>query len=358
MRYTSNVDERLLWATRRGTTSALLTLRFGLERGLTTAEALAGSQLTQAVLEDPDAEIEGWQELALLRNLAQRMPVSAGLELGARYTLTSHGIYGFLLLGCRTVRRAIELGLRYLELTCAFIVFTLEEERGQACIVLDDVELPRDLQAFVSARDSAILMRVRQQILGPAPASREIGIRHPAPPDAERFAAHYGVPVTFGAPRTQSCFPAAFLDLPLPQANEHTVAQCDAHCRALLQRRHAARGLIARVRDKLLEKPGCFPSLEEVARALAQSPRTLRRGLSNEGTSFRALVDALRLSLAEELLRSRASSLPEIAERLGYADVSGFLHAFKRLKGVSPSQFLAEVETGPSAQSIVRSSHR
>jgi AraC-like DNA-binding protein len=69
------------------------------------------------------------------------------------------------------------------------------------------------------------------------------------------------------------------------------------------------------------------------------SSRTLRRRLDEEGTSFRSLLEEVRQALAEELLATGGLSLEEIAERLGYGEVSNFIHAFKRWKGVPPRQY-------------------
>ncbi|MCG9954701.1 AraC family transcriptional regulator [Pseudomonas aeruginosa] len=67
--------------------------------------------------------------------------------------------------------------------------------------------------------------------------------------------------------------------------------------------------------------------------------RTLRRRLDDEGSSYRLLLDEVRQALAEELLATGAIRLEEIAERLGYGEVSNFIHAFRRWKGMTPRQY-------------------
>ena len=66
----------------------------------------------------------------------------------------------------------------------------------------------------------------------------------------------------------------------------------------------------------------------------------LRRRLEEEGTSFRALLDEVRETHAEELLTRGAVPVEDVAFRLGYAEASSFIHAFKRWKGVTPTAFL------------------
>ena len=68
--------------------------------------------------------------------------------------------------------------------------------------------------------------------------------------------------------------------------------------------------------------------------------RTLHRHLAAEDTTFRLLVGEVRGALAEGMLAHRMT-VAEVAERLGYAEVASFSHAFKRWKGTPPSAYRA-----------------
>lgn len=80
--------------------------------------------------------------------------------------------------------------------------------------------------------------------------------------------------------------------------------------------------------------------MPRVASQLNLSERSLRRQLHSEQTSFRQLLEEVRQALAEELLATGGLSLEDIASRLGYGESSNFIHAFKRWKGLPPSQYL------------------
>jgi len=69
------------------------------------------------------------------------------------------------------------------------------------------------------------------------------------------------------------------------------------------------------------------------------SPRTLRRRLAEEGTSFRGVLERIRFEAAEERLREPTLSLAEIAAELGYADQANFARAFRGWTGESPSAY-------------------
>ena len=75
-----------------------------------------------------------------------------------------------------------------------------------------------------------------------------------------------------------------------------------------------------------------------LAEALKTSPRTLKRQLAAEGTSFSTLVDEERRQQAMILLRASGSSLKDVADRLGYANLANFTRAFHRWTGTTPSE--------------------
>src|SRR5439155_21400483 len=94
------------------------------------------------------------------------------------------------------------------------------------------------------------------------------------------------------------------------------------------------------VGDRLARAQGRVPTMDVIAADLHMAPRTLRRALRNEGTSFRELDEAARRHRAADLL---ATGMPveQIATRIGYSSSSAFVHAFKRWHGVSPGTFRA-----------------
>ncbi len=143
----------------------------------------------------------------------------------------------------------------------------------------------------------------------------------------------------FAQAENRFVFPRYLLDRPLAGAHPQAAHLCEEQCQRLLAKRSQHGGLAGRIRAVLLERPGRLPDMEQVAAGLNMSSRTLRRRLDEEGSNFRLLLDEVRQALAEELLATGGLTLEEIAERLGYGEVSNFIHAFKRWKGVAPRRF-------------------
>ena len=79
-----------------------------------------------------------------------------------------------------------------------------------------------------------------------------------------------------------------------------------------------------------------YPSIELAAEASGISTRTLQRYLRSMGTSYSGLIDQVRFNTAISLLDDSSITITEIADHLGYTNVSHFSRAFTRIAGMSP----------------------
>jgi AraC-like DNA-binding protein len=112
-----------------------------------------------------------------------------------------------------------------------------------------------------------------------------------------------------------------------------------ALCDALLAELNCREGVAGKVRRALLARRPGPADFEAIARDLSLSPRTLRRRLREENTSFRKIVDELRAEMAIKCIRETDLSLEEIASTLGFSEPAAFRHAFRRWTKAAPSRF-------------------
>jgi len=98
-----------------------------------------------------------------------------------------------------------------------------------------------------------------------------------------------------------------------------------------------------RVKSALLEMlPAGHNSIEEAARRLAMSKRTLQRHLSQESYSYQEILNATRKDLAQHYLAKSVISTGEISYLLGYHDSNSFLRAFRGWTGTTPGEYRSE----------------
>jgi AraC-like DNA-binding protein len=167
---------------------------------------------------------------------------------------------------------------------------------------------------------------------------KAIHFRHRAPDDLGPFAALDG-PVKFEQSETEVFLSRESIEQPMAEADPPLCAVLESHAGRKVQR--VPRPTLADSTERQLFEllPGDEPELEEVAARLQTSPRALQRGLQEEGTSFREILDRVRLTLAKTYLGEVDLSVFEIALLLGYSDATAFHRAFKRWTGVTPGAF-------------------
>jgi AraC-like DNA-binding protein len=334
----------------RGVASAAALCELAADRQIDVGDCLQDTGIERRALTDPAAEITAAQELRLIENLLAAVddPEGLGLQAGARYHLTTYGIYSYALLASKTVRDANAIAMQFVDLTYAFTRISAVELPDGLTTSFDDplVSMPEAVRRFVVERDVAAALMIWREGIDPSVTPLRATLRLPAPRNPPGFEEVFGLMPEFDAERSQLTWHLDLLDLPLPQASELEANRCVAQCAELLDRRHARRGVSGRVRDELLRSLGRPPTQEKIARVLHVSVRTLRRQLADEGTSFRLLVEHTRRGLAEELLGTGRLTVEQVADRVGYAEASSFVHAFSRWHGVAPRRWAQQQTAG------------
>ena len=149
-----------------------------------------------------------------------------------------------------------------------------------------------------------------------------------------------GTKVEFGADRDEFALNLDVRELPLVHSdsylNDLLLKYCEA---ALADRRGDTSQLRTRVENAISSVlPHGRVLVEDVARSLGMSERTLARRLSDEGLNFTEILQHLRRDLTVRYLDDRKLHVSKIAWLLGFREVSAFTHACKRWTGKTPSQ--------------------
>lgn len=333
--------ETPVWAVPRGTEGVRIMVA-AVTPSMTVDECLAGTGLTSADLANEDCEIWAHQEFTVVRNIIAHFGdvPGLGIEVGGFSTLGRAGVLGFAVLASATVREGIQRALPYLALSPSHVLVSLEDDDENAYIVADDSDIPLDVRPFIVERDLAGLAAILHGVnAGLAPEWLETTLDDER---AERLAIawHLTADVRPNQARNRIAGPRGMLDVPLPQADPTMARIFERQCRELVDRRLARVGLTGQVRSRLLHNPARHPSMQQIADELHVDPRTLRRKLASEGTSFRSLDEEVRRQLAIRMLEEH-QPVEVIAERLGYAETASFTHAFTRWEGMAPSRFRA-----------------
>lgn len=154
-----------------------------------------------------------------------------------------------------------------------------------------------------------------------------------------------GYRVNFGADEDRLIFNKELLNLPLKTADplvfRLTKRQCEYDVSKLSKKISPNLNLISSsVRELLYDAElQQFLSLNQIAKHLGLTNRTLQRQLTNEKTTFQILLSESRQEKAKALLKENKLSIQEISNLLGYADISHFSRAFKKWTNMTPSNY-------------------
>lgn len=141
-------------------------------------------------------------------------------------------------------------------------------------------------------------------------------------------------------------FSANLLDLPIRRDDAALATFLDGAPGRISVLYRRDREMVTRVRDLLRGAMPATLSLDEIADRLHLSPRSLHRRLEEEGSSFRAIKDALRRDTALSRLGKTDDAIARIAAELGYADTSAFYRACVAWTGMAPAHYRRRLRQG------------
>jgi AraC-like DNA-binding protein len=266
-----------------------------------------------------------------------------GLELGIRENFSHFGLPGFAMTVARTLKDAVEIAVRYQNQTGGISNVSLEcGEDLVALIVASDLH-DESILPFVMEEFFASALAIARLLVGDHFHLHTLEVAYPEPAYAERYRQIFACPVHFGCASNRAQVQRRWLNVPIAT---HSAVMSE-QLGALLEQQAQARARPPRSTtavEQLLLRPGnARLSLEQVAGVLQLSVRTLRRRLREDGSSFRALCERVRLQTALRLLQE-GMTVVAAAEQLGFSDARAFRRAFKRRLGEVPSKMRQAIE--------------
>jgi len=315
-------------------------VRAGRQFGLDPRQILAGSGIELRELDDPLRIITTAQEIMVGRRLVQLAPASlVGLDLGRHHHLISKGKLGMAAMCCETAREALQLMIENIDLASTYFQYDLTVDGKKGYVLLKELVNLEDFRRYIFETEIVSLHSICAMILDDVHVFDEVRIAYPAPAYAARYQDILHCPVKFDAPEHRILFDAALLERPLAHANPLTKKVLEQECRQLCRRINERVTMQDKIRHELLMTEENYPTLDQLARRVNLSERTIRRKLAAEGTSYKDILSDVRKQRALELIATGRYSMEQIAAKLGYSDAPSFYHAFKTWTGSTPARY-------------------
>jgi AraC-like DNA-binding protein len=324
----------------------LATLREVLDqRGADTVALLRMARLDPARFDDPAGQFLP-DEMEAFITSARRLTgaTDLGFEMGRHIKMTSHDILGLGMLSCRNWDDVLRLVSRHYHLMTE--TFALRYHRRGAigeAVFTPTTALPLETLRFLCEAQAVAHWNQVQLMLGRNAPAFDTYLAMPVPPHVKRYDALAPARFHFdehALPGLRVVMDADLLDMPQPLADSRLRQQIDERCEALGRRPPTGdKGWGEFVTMMLRESQGTLVTLEDLARRVSVSGRTIDRHLKKENLQFRDLSQKVRFERACELLLEPSASIFGVALSLGFSEPANFSRAFRRVMGMTPGEF-------------------
>jgi AraC-like DNA-binding protein len=320
-------------------------------RNVDVAHLLTRAGIDPSEVDNHDARVP-IRSYADLYNLAVR---ELGDEGFALFSLPVRvGSFEFLcrgVLSSQSLAEALDRGCRFLRLVLPDLAVSILPGQGTSELQVVEVhplQRDRDDPRRVFALEWILrwLHGLACWLVNRDLALNSVSFPYAEPHHAADYALIYTARSTFGSRHLAATLNSNLLELPVRRDDDALAAFLEGAPGKIVTLYRRDREMVRRVRDVIAKSfPGSV-SLDDVSRRLNLSSRTVERRLHEEGSSLRAIKDALRRDIALSRLEKSDQSVAQLAANLGYADTSAFFRAFTAWTGLSPTAYRARTRSG------------
>ena len=288
--------------------------------GLNLEPILQSARLNQPLLDNPQSRITSQQFSQLMRSVWEQ---SDDEFLGLTTQPSKYGVFRLFADGAiqeQNLHRVYKHLCRFYSLVNQSISLSLYISKGQVELRMRQVQPEIDRNLLF--RDFFLLLwhRFPGWLIGKSIPLQQVKMRGAEPAHAFVFSEEELVnPVTQRAENLREHFKQAPLNW--------------------FTRQEFTPVYTRRVMDYLAEYREHEASMQDIADSVNVSERTLRRKLTEEGTSFQEIKDKLRKNMAIYYLSQPDIPISTITNKLGFSEPAAFTRAFKQWTGQTPTLY-------------------
>ena len=315
------------------------------ELGLTLKEIpklLTTTRITSDEFIKDDIFLTAYDFLTIIHNgITLSQNPAFGLSIGEKLNTHSHGMMGLLINHSPNLLKALEAYESFIPTRVSFITVTLDHTNEILRIGLKfNTRLEQKVQIFLTEACLMSFFQCAQTIIGRPLTEAKICFAYEAPAYWSAYEKYFNGQMQFS---TQSTYVEISLELAYitnVSANTECYLLAMRECKNLLEQLSSPfKSYTYKVQNLILSNPLHSVSENSIAEMLFISKRTLRRKLTEEGTNFRTINNALKSQQASQYLRNTNLTVESIATMLDYHDTASFRRAFKKWFDLTPQAF-------------------
>lgn len=272
--------------------------------------------------------------------MAQVDDADMGLHMAEHLDLERLGVYGYLLRNAQTLGELLEFSGRYY--TILFHQSQVRFQRREPFSRLEYRHLTPTTQPPRQDIDWGVGANICfvRQCVGAWWYPQSVQLSYPRPDDVSELHRLFGENIQFSQKANSFELDNELLDIKINDADPELKKVVQSQADQLMSEIAVNDSLYHRAR--LLTLQGIAESgfgADQLASRLGMSPSTLRRRLSEYHLSFRLIREEIIEAIAKQSLGQTRTPISSIALELGYSEPAAFVHAFKRIAGMTPSEY-------------------
>lgn len=259
-----------------------------------------------------------------------------GLAVSSSLALTRYGPHALLVIQAPTLRHALTDIRHFAPLLVETPEMDVTEQGGDAWLSVRPLGTSPDGLRCRTEWLMSLAVQMARRTGAREGDIRRVQFAYPRPAHGALYEALFGPHLHFDAADTGLAFPGALLDVPIPGHDRMVYDGLRVQIEALMAQRLKRVDVLQTLRAHILAGLPRLMDVNEAARRVDMSGRSLRRHLASRGMGYSELVQHCQRELAERLLREGRLPLKQIADETGFSSSSCFHRAFRRWHGQTP----------------------
>ena len=275
--------------------------------------------------------------------LATHSIPAMGARFGASLNISDWGMFGTGILSFESLWGAYQTFGEVQEYTGDLVKLDLHDRGGEGVASISRLQRPALVPFYIEYVLANTWTNFIRPIQSPTTEAKLNRVRFTFPlqeSHLDYYQAIFACPVEFDAPADELHFPKTLLHQPNPFRNQGALQFCLDQIQRIDLQMGGPGSYSQRVEQRVIYAlSDSLESIEEMARELALSSRTLRRRLEAEGTTYNQIVQKVRMDTAKYYLSRTKKPVEHIAHTLQYSSITSFSRAFKHFTGLSPRAY-------------------
>jgi AraC-like DNA-binding protein len=253
-----------------------------------------------------------------------------GLAVGYRQSFASFGLVAAAMMASPTLREAVAVGLRFHRVVGTMLNFdSAELPGGNLMISMESRFAGSPIRRFLMQEAQISILTAARFLGGEKKAVVRVTTLF-RPRDQRKFANMCGCPIDYAGDCQSLVLSRVALDAPNPLADPFAFREAQTTLAALANAEQLERDLLHAIEARILRTLPKVEGIADIAAAFGLSERSLRRRLDAAGTSFRDILQSVRLAQARQRLTEGQMTRDEIAWEIGFEDARSLRRLFRQ----------------------------